>query len=87
MARFISKPSREAVRAPIFGAASGEQKQKPKGGGDESEAKGGDAGSKKVAKKGEDLKEEMDSLIDEIDEVLEENAEEFVKNYVQRGGQ
>ena len=26
----------------------------------------------------------MDSLIDEIDEVLEENAEEFVKNYVQR---
>jgi ubiquitin-like protein Pup len=29
----------------------------------------------------------MDSLMDEIDEVLEENAEEFVKNYVQRGGQ
>jgi ubiquitin-like protein Pup len=29
----------------------------------------------------------MDALIDEIDEVLEENAEEFVKNYVQRGGQ
>jgi prokaryotic ubiquitin-like protein Pup len=26
-------------------------------------------------------------LIDEIDEVLEENAEEFVKNYVQRGGE
>jgi ubiquitin-like protein Pup len=25
--------------------------------------------------------------VDEIDEVLEENAEEFVKNYVQRGGQ
>ena len=41
----------------------------------------------KLAKKGEDLKEEMDQLIDEIDEVLEENAEEFVKNYVQRGGE
>ena len=26
-------------------------------------------------------------LIEEIDEVLEENAEEFVKNYVQRGGE
>ncbi|HIE21512.1 MAG TPA: ubiquitin-like protein Pup, partial [Acidimicrobiia bacterium] len=26
-------------------------------------------------------------LLDEIDEVLEENAEEFVKNYVQKGGQ
>ncbi len=32
-------------------------------------------------------KKEMDTLVDEIDEVLEENAEEFVKNYVQRGGQ
>jgi len=29
----------------------------------------------------------MDDLLDEIDNVLEENAEEFVKNYVQRGGQ
>jgi ubiquitin-like protein Pup len=25
--------------------------------------------------------------VDEIDSVLEENAEEFVKNYVQRGGE
>ncbi len=31
--------------------------------------------------------EEIDSLIDEIDEVLEENAEEFVRSYVQKGGQ
>lgn len=30
---------------------------------------------------------DMDNLIDEIDGILEENAEEFVKNYVQRGGQ
>jgi ubiquitin-like protein Pup len=29
----------------------------------------------------------MDRLIDEIDDVLEENAEEFVKSYIQRGGQ
>ena len=26
-------------------------------------------------------------LVEDIDAVLEENAEEFVKNYVQRGGQ
>jgi ubiquitin-like protein Pup len=32
-------------------------------------------------------KEAMDALVDEIDEVLEVNAEEFVKNYVQRGGE
>lgn len=30
---------------------------------------------------------EVDELLDEIDGVLEENAEEFVKNYVQKGGQ
>jgi len=35
----------------------------------------------------EQLKEDLDGLLDEIDSVLEENAEEFVKNYVQRGGE
>ena len=30
---------------------------------------------------------EIDDLLDEIDSVLEENAEEFVKNYVQKGGE
>lgn len=40
-----------------------------------------------VAKKGEQLKAELDDLLDEIDGVLEENAEEFVRNYVQKGGQ
>ncbi|MBM3226147.1 MAG: ubiquitin-like protein Pup [Candidatus Tectomicrobia bacterium] len=40
-----------------------------------------------LSAKGEKLRDEMDALIDEIDEVLEENAEEFVKNYVQRGGE
>ena len=35
----------------------------------------------------EELKAELDDLLDEIDEVLETNAEEFVKSYVQRGGQ
>ncbi len=28
-----------------------------------------------------------DDLLDEIDSVLEENAEEMVKNYVQKGGE
>ena len=40
-----------------------------------------------VAEAGEKLKEEMDDLVDEIDKVLEENAAEFVKNYVQKGGE
>jgi ubiquitin-like protein Pup len=36
---------------------------------------------------GEKLKDELDDLLDEIDEVLEVNAEEFVKSYVQKGGE
>lgn len=35
----------------------------------------------------EKIKSDIDDLLDEIDEVLESNAEEFVKNYVQKGGQ
>ena len=30
---------------------------------------------------------ETDSLMDEIDALLEENAEEFVAGYIQKGGQ
>jgi ubiquitin-like protein Pup len=39
------------------------------------------------SEKGEKLKGELDDLLDEIDEVLESNAEDFVKAYVQKGGQ
>ena len=37
--------------------------------------------------KGEKIKAELDDLLDEIDEVLEVNSEEFVRSYVQKGGQ
>ena len=36
---------------------------------------------------GEKIKAELDDLLDEIDEVLEQNAEDFVKSYVQKGGE
>jgi ubiquitin-like protein Pup len=36
---------------------------------------------------GERIKADLDDILDEIDGVLEENAEEFVKNYVQKGGE
>ncbi len=62
------------------------QKQRSKGGGGDS-GESQAAGTKKIEKKGKDLHDEMDALVDEIDAVLEENAEEFVKNYVQRGGE
>ena len=38
-----------------------------------------------MAKRG--AKEATDDLLDEIDEVLESNAEDFVSNYVQKGGE
>lgn len=33
------------------------------------------------------LERELDDLLDEVDAVLEVNAEEFVKAYVQKGGE
>ncbi|MBT8228186.1 MAG: ubiquitin-like protein Pup [Dactylosporangium sp.] len=40
-----------------------------------------------AAERLEKINEEVDDLLDEIDSVLEENAEEFVRGYVQKGGQ
>lgn len=34
-----------------------------------------------------EIKTELDDLLDEIDEVLEANAEDFVKSYIQKGGE
>lgn len=41
----------------------------------------------KPAAKDSALADGLDDILDEIDEVLETNAEEFVKSYVQKGGQ
>lgn len=41
----------------------------------------------KIGSNSEKLKGELDDLLDEIDGVLESNAEDFVKSYVQKGGQ
>lgn len=35
----------------------------------------------------DELKDDLDALLDEVDSVLENNAEEFVKAYVQKGGE
>jgi len=49
----------------------------------------GDSGqpNAQIVEKGKHLKEDVDTLMDEIDDVLEENAEEFMKSYIQRGGE
>lgn len=33
------------------------------------------------------LKADIDELLDEIDEILEDNAADFVRNYIQKGGE
>ncbi|HZJ06777.1 MAG TPA: ubiquitin-like protein Pup [Nocardioidaceae bacterium] len=40
-----------------------------------------------VVERKEQLDEDIDAILDEIDEVLESNAEDFVKSFIQKGGE
>jgi ubiquitin-like protein Pup len=40
-----------------------------------------------VAERKESLDDDVDAILDEIDDVLETNAEDFVKSFIQKGGQ
>ena len=60
-----------------------EQTKRGGGGEDEDVAGSGAAGQERREK----LAADTDDLLDEIDDVLEENAEDFVRAYVQKGGQ
>ncbi|GAA1479457.1 ubiquitin-like protein Pup [Nocardioides aestuarii] len=40
-----------------------------------------------VSERKEALDDDVDAILDEIDEVLESNAEDFVKSFIQKGGQ
>jgi ubiquitin-like protein Pup len=43
--------------------------------------------SSDVAERHEKLSEDVDAILDEIDDVLETNAEDFVRAFVQKGGE
>lgn len=43
--------------------------------------------SSRSAEKSVELKEDLDALLDEVDEVLIKNAADFVNSYRQKGGQ
>ena len=62
-----------------------EQKQTKKG--IEEQAEVEQAAETDVAERKEQLDEDIDAILDEIDEVLESNAEDFVKSFIQKGGQ
>ena len=58
----------------------GEQKRKGKPRRDEENAP-------EEQKKTDSAADDVDELLDEIDEVLEVNAEDFVRSFVQKGGE
>jgi ubiquitin-like protein Pup len=58
-----------------------DQTRKPKPKKDEEEVKA------EETTQAESNTSDIDELLDEIDEVLETNSEEFVRSYVQKGGQ
>ena len=60
------------------------ERQRPAG--DEND-EGTDAPAAGAAQVHKEMNEDLDSILDEIDGVLESNAEEFVKQFVQKGGQ
>ncbi|MEY2974040.1 MAG: hypothetical protein RIR49_460 [Actinomycetota bacterium] len=64
-----------------------ERTQRQRAGRPEDEATSDTAASPGDVAEARRRREELDDLLDEIDEVLESNAEEFVKSYVQKGGQ
>lgn len=43
--------------------------------------------SSDVSERHEKLTEDVDAILDEIDDVLEVNAEDFVRAFVQKGGE
>ncbi|MBO0848765.1 MAG: ubiquitin-like protein Pup [Pseudonocardia sp.] len=63
-----------------------QEQTRRQGGGDgdgDEDAGAAPAGQERREKLGEDV----DTILDEIDDVLEENAEDFVRAYVQKGGE
>ena len=64
-----------------------EREQRQRETSDREEGAGAEPVTLASTERSERLKGELDDLLDEIDEVLETNAEEFVKSYIQKGGE
>lgn len=54
---------------------------------DDVEAEDTTASTSDVAERHEKLTEDVDAILDDIDDVLETNAEDFVRAFVQKGGE
>ncbi len=68
-------------------AAEGGQQHRTTKRGGETEEQPEVSTSEDATERKERLDEDVDAILDEIDDVLEENAEDFVRSFVQKGGQ
>jgi prokaryotic ubiquitin-like protein Pup len=64
----------------------GQQHKSPKKSSETDEATEVQSGED-VAERKEKLDEDIDAILEDIDDVLETNAEEFVRGFVQKGGE
>ncbi len=62
---------------------AGQEQQRQRGRDDEPD----DAAAPPAGPAAQVKDDDVDAILDEIDDVLESNAEEFVKGFVQKGGQ
>lgn len=65
---------------------SGQQQRPPQRDRDTDEAPSTEV-SEELKERQDELADDVDAVLTEIDEVLEENAEDFVRGFVQKGGQ
>jgi ubiquitin-like protein Pup len=85
---------REAARCGVFLGEAGDQMASKDSGGQKRTSKASHETDEAAAQEGTDVAErkekldqDIDAILDEIDEALEENSEEFVRGFVQKGGQ
>ena len=72
---------------PEIGEMNMAQEQTTRQGGGDGDDDAADAAGAAGQERREKLAAETDDILDEIDDVLESNAEDFVRSYVQKGGQ
>jgi prokaryotic ubiquitin-like protein Pup len=64
-----------------------EHKQPRKSGETEEVEQTAETTTESVSDRKEQLDEDIDAILGEIDDVLETNAEDFVKSFIQKGGE
>jgi len=64
-----------------------ERKQPRKSGDFEEVEQAPENAGESVSERKEQLDEDIDAILGEIDDVLETNAEDFVKSFIQKGGE